>query len=182
MVLDCAPNLGIRLHYQYQFASSRRESMVHNAHAELLDVYRATPVILRRLVHEVDDTVAVERSAPGDWSIVEIVAHLIDADRIVMERVERMVREDRPTLAAYDEAALAEERDYRSSRLSDVLDRFAETRRQQIAQLESLADSDWARSGLHEEVGEITVEALVAHMAAHDVNHLAQIAQVLDSR
>jgi hypothetical protein len=35
------------------------------------------------------------------------------------------------------------------------------------------------RTGRHAEVGSITVESYTAHMAAHDLAHLAQIARLL---
>lgn len=151
-----------------------------NERAELLDVYRATPTTLRALVRGLPDEVI---RAPGDeegeagWSIVEIVCHLRDAEERVIERVRRMRDEDHPTLAGYDQAVLADESNYQHQSFTRALAAFDRLRGEQITILEALDHAGWQRAGLHEEVGEITIQQLTAHMAAHDAVHLAQIAR-----
>ena len=147
--------------------------------AELLDVYRATPVILEALLRDLPP--AAVRTAPdgAGWSIVEVVAHLGDTEERALERVRRMVHEDDPELPGYDEAALAVERRYREMDLGEALQRFVALRAEQVAELAGLAREDWARTGRHREVGAITVQSLTAHMAAHDAVHLAQIARLI---
>ena len=147
--------------------------------SELLDVYRSTPVTLRALVRQLDDELTRSQSAPGEWSIIEIVTHLADAEEMVVKRVERMLTEDNPGLPAYDPAQLAGMSNYRSRSISEELDRFEAVRGELTSRLEGLDESDWARTGQHEEVGDITVEGMTAHMAAHDSIHLAQIARIL---
>jgi uncharacterized damage-inducible protein DinB len=147
--------------------------------AELLDVYRSTPVTLRALVRQVDDELARSQVVTGEWSIIEIVTHLADAEEMVVKRVERMLTEDNPELPAYDPAQLAGMSNYRSRDIAEELDRFDAVRAALTSRLEGLDDSGWARTGQHEEVGEITVEDMTAHMAAHDSIHLAQIAHIL---
>jgi DTW domain-containing protein YfiP len=45
---------------------------------ELLKTLRATPVVLRALVDGVDEARLRRRPAPGEWAIIEVVAHLAD--------------------------------------------------------------------------------------------------------
>ena len=149
--------------------------------AELLEVYRATPVTLRALVTPSDNALVKRRPADDSWAIIEIVAHLADAEEMVVKRIERMLTEDDPSLPAYDPVDLAEARDYRSRDLSGELDRFESVRAAHTARLEGLDKAGWQRTGQHEEVGEITIEAMTAHMAAHDAVHLAQISRILGS-
>ena len=150
--------------------------------AELLDVYRSTPVTLRALVAGVDDALLKRRPVDDGWAIIEIVAHLVDTEERAMKRVERMLHEDNPALPAYDPAELAEVRHYRSMALDERLGLFTSLRQTHVALLEGLDAAAWSRTGQHEETGEITIEALTAHMAAHDAIHLAQIARILDGR
>jgi hypothetical protein len=42
---------------------------------ELLKTLRATPVVLRGLVAGSDDAQLRRRPAPGQWAIIEVVAH-----------------------------------------------------------------------------------------------------------
>jgi uncharacterized damage-inducible protein DinB len=150
-----------------------------DARSELLDVYRSTPVTLRALVRQVDDELTRQRPAPGEWSIIEVVTHLADAEEMVVKRVERMLTEDDPALPAYDPAQLAEMSNYSARNIAEELDRFETVRGALTSRLEQLDDRGWARTGQHEEVGEISVEDMTAHMAAHDSVHLAQIARIL---
>jgi hypothetical protein len=145
---------------------------------ELLDIYRATPDTLQALLCQVpEDEVRVGGSDEDAWSVVEIVCHLRDTEERALERVRRMLNEDHPAIPAYDQAALAEESGYRDQSLGDALATFLRIRAEQLALLEGLAPAEWERGGSHEESGEITVESLTAHMAAHDAIHLAQIAR-----
>lgn len=149
-----------------------------NVTAELLDSYRATPVILRALVQGVGDGDARRRPASGDWAIVETVAHLADVEERFLGRMRRILDEDRPALAAFDQAALAEERNYRSLPLEPEVQRFADLRAEQIALLEPLSAAAWARTGRHQEHGDVTIRDLVGHVVAHDSAHLAEIARL----
>jgi hypothetical protein len=143
---------------------------------ELLNIYRATPDALRALVSKVPDTTARATGEGEDaWSIVEIVCHLRDAEAKVLERLKLMLNEDNPYLPAYDQAALAEESTYRSQSLDEALASFVALRQEQVGILETLDTDQWARTGDHEEAGQITIQGQTMHIAAHDVVHLAQI-------
>jgi hypothetical protein len=63
--------------------------------------------------------------------------------------------------------------------LAEVLDRFERLRAQRVAELESLEDTAWGRTGRHTQEGVITLYQLTAHMCKHDAVHLAQIARIV---
>lgn len=146
---------------------------------ELLKGLRGMPVVLRRLVDGLADDVVRRRPEPGEWAIVEVVAHLADTDERTLDRLRRMAAEDSPELAAYDQAALAEERGYLSMPLERELARFESLRAEHVALLESLDDAGWARIGRHSEHGPVTVQQLTAHSGGEDMDHLAQIARLI---
>lgn len=149
-----------------------------NNQAELLNIYRSTPAVLRALLRNVPDaTTRVTGQGEEAWSIVEIICHMRDAEAKVLERVRKMRDEDKPFLEAYDQAELAEQSAYRDQSLDDALESFIRIREEQIGELEVLDEAQWARTGMHEEAGETSIEDLTMHMAAHDVVHLAQISR-----
>lgn len=147
--------------------------------SELLDAYHSTPLTLRALVAQADAGLVSGQPGQGDWSIIEIVTHLADAEDMVLKRIERMLSEDDPDLPAYDPSELAEMSGYGSRDMTGELERFAALRGELAEILTGLDDAGWQRTGQHEEVGQITVEGMTAHMAAHDAVHLAQIARIL---
>ena len=148
-------------------------------HEEILKSLRATPVVLRALVDGVEDAQLRRRPAPGEWAIIEVVAHLADTEERALARVRRMLAEDDPELAPFDQEALAEERRYLGLELAGELARLEQLRRQHLAMLEALDDAGWERTGRHGEHGELSIELYETHVAAEEVDHLAQIARLL---
>lgn len=147
--------------------------------AEYLKVLRGAPVVMRSLVRDLDDATLRSRPSAGEWAIVEVVAHLADTEERALERVRRMLDEERPGLAGYDQEQLARDRRYIEMEMRSELDRFAALRAQMVGVLERLDDTGWQRVGLHSEHGPMTVEAYVSHVVGEDVDHLAQIARMI---
>jgi hypothetical protein len=54
-----------------------------------------------------------------------------------------------------------------------------ELRRQHLGLLEALDASGWERTGRHGQHGTMSVELYETHVAAEEVDHLAQIARLL---
>jgi hypothetical protein len=146
---------------------------------EIVKTLRATSVVVRVLVAEGDDARLRRRPAPGEWAIIEVVAHLADTEERALGRVRRMLAEDDPELAPFDQEALAEERHYLDLDLEGELTRLEQLRREHLAVLEGLDGAGWERTGRHGEHGELTVELYETHVAAEEVDHLAQIARLL---
>jgi hypothetical protein len=146
--------------------------------AEIMKTLRATPVVLRALVDGVDDAQLRRRPAPAEWAIIEVVGHLADTEERALARVRRILAEEDPELEPFDQEALAEERHYLELDLEEELARLDELRRQHLAELEALDGSGWVRTGRHGEHGVMSVELYETHVAAEEVDHLAQIARL----
>jgi hypothetical protein len=145
---------------------------------EIMKTLRATPVVLRALVDGIDDAWLRWRPAPGEWAIIEVVGHLADTEERALGRVRRMVAEDNPVLAPFDQEALATQRHYLDLDLAGELTRLEQLRGQHLAMLEGLDASRWERTGRHGEHGTMSVELYETHVAAEEVDHLTQIARL----
>jgi hypothetical protein len=146
---------------------------------EIVKTLRATPVVLRALVDGIDEAQLRWRPAPGEWAIIEVVAHLADTEERALARVHRMVAENDPVLESFDQEALAKQRHYLDLDLAGQLARLEQLRGQHLAVLKTLDALGWQRTGRHGEHGELTVELYETHVAAEEVDHLAQIARLL---
>ena len=146
---------------------------------EILKSMRATPVILAAMVAGLDDERTRWRSAPGEWAVIEVAAHMADVDERAHARLRRMLAEDNPFLPAFDQDALAEERGYISMDLPEQVARYRRSRAAHIAELTGLEPGQWQRTGRHEAAGDMTVQLYEAHVASEDVDYLAQIARLL---
>ena len=147
---------------------------------EILKSLRASPVILGALVAGLDDEQIRRRPAPGEWAVIEVVAHVADVDERAHTRLRRMLAEDNPFLPAFDQDALAVERGYIGMDLPEQVARYRQARAAHLADLAGLDRRQWQRSGRHEAAGDLTVQVYEAHVASEDVDHLAQIARLLD--
>jgi len=120
---------------------------------EILKTLRAAPVVLRALVRGADEARLRRRGAPGEWAIIEVVAHLADTEERALARVRRMLSEDNPYLDPFDQEALAGQRRYLDWDLHGELDRLERLRREHVAELEALAAPGWERTGRHGQHG-----------------------------
>jgi uncharacterized damage-inducible protein DinB len=158
------------------FATAAEGNQVIGGNDELISILRDTPAILQTLIAGMTDEEARVRPQPGGWSVIEVVGHLVDAERRALDRMDQLQREENPHLEGYDQMELVERQRYREQRLPDVLQTFEGLRTERIAALEALDASGWERSGAFARHGPVTLREIVIHMCRHDVTHLAQIA------
>src|SRR5262245_28668225 len=118
------------------------------------------------------------KPANGGFSLLEHVCHLRDIDgdgyRV---RLERMLKEERPSLVDLDGEALARDRDYQSQDLREALSAFTATRREIAARLAKVTPEERQRTGLMAGK-EITIEELAGIMLTHDSEHLDQLSEL----
>lgn len=147
---------------------------------ELLKTLRATPVVAEALIRAFPDAGSLRRRpAEGEWAAVEVIGHLADTEEHALARVRRMAAEDEPRLDPFDPEALAVERRYIDLDVGAELERLTELRAAHVALLERLDDAGWSRIGIHGEHGRMTIERYETHVAAEEVDHLAQIARLI---
>jgi len=153
---------------------------VYDLNQELIDALKSTPETLKGLLSQV--SVLEARSAKGgdeNWSVVEVICHLRDAEEISVQRMQAMRDQDHPKITGYDQEALARERNYGEADLQAALRAFTVFRERHIAALCALSPEEWERSGEHKEFGRITIFAHTLHKVSHDAIHCAQIARQL---
>lgn len=148
---------------------------MYNEKRELIASYRATPQILNALLQDVSDAAAALPPEDDGWAIAEIICHLLDAEQRTFERVIRIRDEERPSLAVFPDD------DYRGRSAAGTLAAFSSLRTEHVRLLEGLDSGAWSRTGMHASEGEVSILDLTRHIAAHDAEHLAQIARQLRS-
>ena len=153
---------------------------MYDTPADILSAMRASAEVYTFLLTDVThERASSAQGGDEGWSVVEVLGHLRDAEQISLARNRLMASQDNPTIQAFDQEALALERDYASARLEPTLNAFLDFRRQHLAFLESLSPDDWQRPGEHTEMGTISILNHQTHMVCHDSEHAAQIARQL---
>lgn len=141
----------------------------------LLQALASTPADLARTLDGIDEAAARRPPASGEWSVADVVNHLIDVEQRYRERLRRVVREERPMLPAIRPDEAAHDPD---AALGELLGRFEGARAQTLAFLGELSPADWQRPADHETWGETHFRFLVHNLADHDTLHLNQLAEV----
>jgi len=149
------------------------------AHDELIATLAAIPDQLEALVRQAVGA-APTASAPADaWSPSEVTGHLCDAARYWGARMRRVVYEQSPALASYDEEGEVRLAAYRYWRLDILLRSFRVLSEDTVAFLRGLPDEAWQRSGVHAENGPLTLHDIVTIEAKHEQVHARQLAAAL---
>ena len=158
----------------------KKEYTMYDLQHDLLDALKATPDTLNGLLNGINPIQASSVSGGEEnWSVVEVVCHLRDAEEFFIKRFQTMRDQDNPVIVGYDQEALARERNYKNADLRAALVSFSALRQQIVLEFSKLTPEQWQRPGQHNELGQITIFAQTIHHVAHDSIHCAQIARQL---
>jgi hypothetical protein len=113
------------------------------------------------------------------WSIVQIVAHLADAEVVAAWRLRSILAADGIPLQPFDQNAWASAFKYAEADPFESLELFDVNRRANLALLRRVDPARHAHHGMHAERGRETITHLVRLYAGHDLNHLAQIERLV---
>jgi hypothetical protein len=121
-------------------------------------------------------------TSPERWSASAIVAHLADAEVVASYRVRMILASPGVAIQAFDQNAWAAAFRYAEQSAPASLLLFRTLRESWLNLLAGTDDSWLDRYGMHQERGKETVRHLLRLYAGHDLNHLQQIARILDER
>src|SRR5215217_6955309 len=102
-----------------------------------IDLLAAFPEQLKRQIEGLDDAALRFRPAPDDWSIVELVGHIIDVGTLWPGRTRQMLATENPALASVD-ANWVRQRDYQNKQIGFLLITLAEQRSEYVEFLRML--------------------------------------------
>jgi hypothetical protein len=145
--------------------------------AELLVRYRHGGTVLREAIAGLDADALRARPIAGKMSSLEVVAHIVDADQFMCDRMKRAIATERPLLMGVESVDYLGPLHYHD-RDPDLDIRLLEVQREQMAaDIERLPAEAWARGAIHSEVGLLTLSQLFAHAVRHLEAHVQTIAE-----
>jgi uncharacterized damage-inducible protein DinB len=143
---------------------------------------RNLPKLLQEAVKGLDDTQLQTPYREGGWTPAQVVHHLADAHLNACLRMRLALTEDRPTVQLYRQAAWAELPDAKSPVLAPSIAILRGLHRRWSNLLRSLGRKDWARTAMHPERGEMTLEDFLVLYSDHGEKHVGQILGLRQSR
>ena len=133
----------------------------------------ATPGLLRDLVAEARDALR-EPPEPGEWSVNECIAHLVDGELIVAARYRWMLAEDEPDIVGYDQGLWVANLGQRTEDPEKLLAVFDALRGWNLELWARTPIEARSRFGVHRERGPESLDLTFRLAAGHDRIHLAQ--------
>jgi len=130
-----------------------------DAYRDLIDELLSTPTDIRGLV-------AATGGSPPTGDVKRLIAEIRDRDRAILERVQKMTREETPFLPALHLNAPVD-----NEELSVLLDNMESARGDLVSLLINLSLKDWTRSAVDETEGEITLADEIERHVEFDEHH-----------
>src|SRR5439155_12325909 len=122
------------------------------------------------------------KPAPNKWCILEILAHLADAEVVFGHRIRQCLAEADSTICPMDQDAWANNLGYMEAPVEESLGAFRYARAANVRLMRRLNEADLEKSAYHpERKRKVTVGEIVGYMQAHDPNHLGQIERLKSS-
>ena len=133
---------------------------------------------LPQLVSNVSAENAKWKPPTQNWSILEIVCHLVDEEVEDFRRRVQMTLEDpSQEWASINPEIWAVERKYNEQNLQEKVQAFVAERTKSIDWLEGLSGADWNKAYQHKHFGPMRAGDLLVAWTAHDQLHVRQIAK-----
>ncbi len=113
---------------------------------------------------------ARHRYAPDKWSVLDVVGHVMDTERIFAYRALRGARADETELPGYDESTYAPMARYTDRALLDVVAEWKAVRAASIALFTGLPTEAWDR-WVTANQNRISVRGIIWMLAGHELHH-----------
>ena len=149
-----------------------------------VEILQQTPYTLTRMLENLSPEWIESSGDRENWSPYDVIGHLIHGEetdwipRAEIILAQGIIRIFTP----YDRLAQFERS--RNKTLEALLTEFAYLRNANIEKLLrwQLTSDQFELKGMHPELGEVTLEQLLATWAVHDLNHVQQIVKYLAAR
>jgi hypothetical protein len=142
-------------------------------------VQRETPAELRALIRDAGPNLRT-RPEPAEWSVLECVGHVADAELVSSARYRWILAHDRPPLVPYDQDLWVDRLRHGEADPEDLLRVFEPLREANLSLWARTSSEERARVGIHQERGPESYELTFRLVAGHDQFHMAQARRALE--
>lgn len=136
---------------------------------------RAIPTTFYEALDRENDRVMRHRPAPGEWSAIEVMGHMIDKFHHWSKRAERVLLEEQPLLPGYDQDAEVSKHDYQHADPAALYERLNQRCEHFAHLVETFPTSALQRQGQHGEMGTITLRQCIELPLASASEHMEQL-------
>ncbi len=120
-----------------------------------------------------------KRPAPAEWSVLELLGHLVDAETVMSGRFRWTVSQDEPPLLGYDQDRWVARLRHNDDQPDDLLAVFSALRAANLRLWRRSSADDRERVAKHAERGPESYDLMFRMLAGHDRFHLNQMRETL---
>ncbi len=146
---------------------------------EPAEAQASTPAAVRRLIADAGDRLTI-RAEPGEWSALECLGHMLDAELVSSGRYRWILAHDEPELIGYDQDLWVSRLRHGDDDPAELVTLFEALRSANLALWARTTSEERARVGLHRERGPESLDLTFRLLAGHDRVHLAQARAALE--
>lgn len=115
----------------------------------------------------------------GAWSAHQHLVHLLMTEcEVYQPRLQRLVAEQRPVLAWWDEEEHMRESKFSRENIDVLADRFMAEREKTVEVLRSLTPEQWARTGIWPDGREIDIAWFAEKALSHGLEHFVALLKI----
>ncbi|HEV2014380.1 MAG TPA: DinB family protein [Candidatus Dormibacteraeota bacterium] len=141
-------------------------------------VQEATPASLRALLEDAGSDLR-QRPAAVEWSLLELLGHLADAEMVMSGRYRWTISQEQPPLLGYDQDQWVARLHHNDDEPGELLVIFSAFRAANLRLWRRSSGDDRARVAVHAERGPESYELMFRMLAGHDRFHLNQMHETL---
>lgn len=123
-----------------------------------------------------------ETRSPGKWSAREHFAHLARHQETYLSRIQRILKEEKPSLPSYTAEEDAEWPEWQRLPLEEIEARWIAQRSALIKLLQDTTLDQFDRVGVHTTLGELTLAEWLDFFLVHEGHHLLSILKLIRGR
>jgi uncharacterized damage-inducible protein DinB len=144
---------------------------------DVIDIMTATPSALQSFVAGLTVEQLDQPTAPGKWSLREILAHLADCEIVWAFRIRQCLETPGGTVTPFDQDVWATR--YAAYSAADALRVFLALREWNLALLTTVSTVERSNQLTHPECGTFPLSELLESIAGHDLNHITRLRELL---
>lgn len=122
------------------------------------------------LVTSLDDVTLASSYQEGKWTILELLVHLMDSERVFAYRALRMARKDKTPLPGFDENEFAKNSGANKRKILGIVKEYSLLRASTIELFQSFTDEMWNEVG-NANGQNISVNCLPYIICGHEIHH-----------
>jgi len=133
------------------------------------------PAQLRAAVQGLNESQFDTPYRDGGWTVRQVVHHVPDSHLNAYVRFKLALTEDNPTIKPYEEALWARLPDTAATQVGVSLMLLEALHRRWVVLLRAMQESEWSRTYIHPEDGQLRLDYILGMYAWHGKHHIAHV-------